>query len=303
MKVLIIGYGSIGKRHYEVLKSLKTIDRIDLVTKQNIKSVSSFKKIQDIKDLNRYDYFVIASETILHYEQLKYICNNVNNKRILVEKPLYDKKYKTIETNNKVFTAYNLRFHPIIQKIRKLIKHEDIYYANIVCGQYLPTWRPTQDYTKSYSADISKGGGVLRDLSHELDYSSWLFGNLDNIKYISTKISDLQINSDDILTFIGLSKNKIIINLTIDYISKTPIRRLLVHTSDKTIEVDVIKNTIHITDKLGKKKTIKSKKIDRNHTYKKMHQSILKNKLKQVCSFKEGLETMDLIDTIKYKEL
>jgi CMP-N,N'-diacetyllegionaminic acid synthase len=303
MKVLIIGYGSIGKRHYEVLTSLKNIKQVDLVTSQIIENDTTFKKIKDVKNLNDYDYFVIASETIKHYEQLKYICSKVENKNILVEKPLYNKKNKKIKTNNNIFTAYNLRFHPILQKIKKLIKDETVYYANIMCGQYLPTWRPNQDYTKSYSADINKGGGVLRDLSHELDYTSWLFGGFDNIKYLNTKISDLKINSDDIFTLIGTTKNKTIINLSIDYISKITTRRLIIHTKNKTIEADMINNTIFIKNKKDECKTIKLESIDRNYTYKKMHQSILKNKYKKVCSFTEGEKIVNNIQNIKYKEL
>ncbi len=96
MKVLIIGYGSIGKRHYEILSSLKNINCVDIVTKQNIQNIKSFQKLSDINNLDIYDYFVISSETSKHYEQLKYVCKNVKNKKILVEKPLYDKKYNDI---------------------------------------------------------------------------------------------------------------------------------------------------------------------------------------------------------------
>lgn len=303
MKILIIGYGSIGKRHYEVLRSLKNVKQIDLVTKQSIKNINTFKELKDIKNLNIYDYFVIASETVKHYIQLKYICNKVNKKKILVEKPLYNKTNKKIKTNNIILTAYNLRFHPIIQRIKKLIKDKDIYYANIMCGQYLPTWRPTQDYTKSYSADIDQGGGVLRDLSHELDYANYLFGDLQDIKYINTKVSDLEINSDDILSLIGTTKTKTIINLNIDYISKIPLRRLLIHTKNNTIDADMINNTIIIQDKKNSKKIIKIDTIDRNYTYKRMHQAILKNKVQSVCSFDEGKKIVNTIENIKYKEL
>ena len=114
MRILIIGYGSIGKRHYAILKDFKIVKNIDVVTKQNIDNIKTFKILDDIKDISIYDYIIISSETIKHYEQLKYICNKVSNKKILVEKPLYDKKYEDIKTNNTIYTAYNLRFHPII---------------------------------------------------------------------------------------------------------------------------------------------------------------------------------------------
>ncbi len=303
MKVLIIGFGSIGKRHFEILSAFDNVTSLDVVTKQNLEDIKSYSNLKNIDDLNVYDYFVIASETVKHFEQLKYICSKVENKKILVEKPLYDKVYEKIETTNQISTAYNLRFHPVLTKLRELLKDEDVYYANVICGQYLPTWRPEQDYRDSYSADINQGGGVLRDLSHELDYITWLFGNIKKIDAINTKVSDLEINSDDIFTAIAVSDRKIIINLSIDYISKAPMRRLIIHTQISTIEADMINNTIVVSDKNSNSKNIECESVDRNYTYTKMHEAIISNSCENVCSFDEGSKIIDVIENIEFKEL
>ncbi len=305
MKVLIIGYGSIGKRHFEILNSLDCVDSIDIITKQDLhdKNLSTFNNLELIETLNRYDYFIIASETTKHYEQLKYICNIVREKKILVEKPLFDKNKNDFTCNNKVFTAYNLRFHPTIDKIKQLVANEEIYFVNTICGQYLPSWRPGQDYRKSYSADIKKGGGVLRDLSHELDYLTWMFGNFKKMDSINTKISDLDINSDDIFTAIAVTDKNIIINITVDYISKAPLRELIIHTKNSTIIANVIKNKISIHHKNGDTKMITVKEEDRNYSYTKMHESIINNDLEVVCSFNEGKKLLSIIDGVEFKEL
>jgi predicted dehydrogenase len=303
LKILIIGFGSIGKRHFEILKTFANVSEIDVVTKQSIFDVSTYKELRDVKNLDVYDYFVIASETIKHYTQLEYICSKVKRKKILVEKPLFNKNYPSINTSNIIFTAYNLRFHPILQKIRELIKTEQVYYVNVICGQYLPSWRPNQDYRTSYSADLAQGGGVLRDLSHEIDYIMWLFGEIDSIDSINVKISDLEINSDDLFTAIAITKYKTVINLSIDYISKYPIRRLIIHTKNTTIEADVINKKIDIYDKKEKKKSITMGNIDRNYTYSNMHYSILNNDFVRACSFNEGKKVVELIDNVNFMEL
>ncbi len=303
MKVLIIGFGSIGKRHFEVLNSFKNITSINVVTKQKLENIPHYSNLETIKDLTMYDYFIIASETAKHFEQLQYICSKVNRKKILVEKPLYDKAYEKIETTNKIFTAYNLRFHPVLTKLTELLKGEDIYYAHIICGQYLPTWRPEQDYRDSYSADINKGGGVLRDLSHELDYITWLFGDIKKLDAINTKISDLEINSDDIFTGVGITKRNVMINVSMDYISKTPMRRLIIHTKKHTLEADMIKNAIVVGEKDTNSKNIVCQSMDRNYTYSKMHKAIINNTYENVCSFDEGLKIVNIIEEIEYKEL
>lgn len=305
MKALIIGFGSIGKRHYEILSCINIFQSVDVITKQSIKNNDFiiYKELSDIQNISRYDYFVIASETSKHYQQLKYICSKVNNKKIVVEKPLFDKKHDTFTHNNKIFTAYNLRFHPVIEKLRYIIKDETVYYVNVICGQYLPSWRPGQDYKRSYSANLSKGGGVLRDLSHELDYLIWLFGDIKIIHSINTKISSLDINSDDIFTAIAITNCKSIINLTVDYISKVPIRQLVIHTENNTIQVDIINNQIIIYDKRSNIRVIEPDKKDRNYSYTRMHKSIINDEFTTVCSFDEGMKIVDIINSIKFMDL
>lgn len=303
MNILIIGYGSIGKRHFEILNKFDEIKEINIVTKQELKDIVTFTELNEITNLVFYDYFIISSETVKHYEQLKYICSKVNNKKILVEKPLYDKTHDAINSNNEIFTAYNLRFHPVMQKLSNILKDEEIYYANIICGQYLPTWRPAKNYKLSYSASLKQGGGVLRDLSHELDYTAWLFGDIVKIDAINTKISDLEITSDDLFTAIAFTKKRAVVNITMDYISKTPIRRLIIHTADKTIEADVVNNTIVMHDKNANREEVSLGKIESNHSYSKMHEAILGNNYEKLCSFTHGKKIVKLINNIEFQEL
>ncbi len=303
MKVLIIGYGSIGKRHFEILSLFDKVRAVDILSKQTIPNIKTFNHLDKVPDIQSYDYYVISNETHNHYKYLKDLCDLVSNKKILVEKPLYDKNYDSFKYSNLIFTAYNLRFHPVINKLKSLIEKQKIYYVNVVCGQYLPTWRPEQDYRKSYSADIARGGGVLRDLSHEIDYINFLFGEIEIINSINTKISDLEINSDDIFTAIALTKDKCIVNLTIDYISKSPIRRMIIHTESKTIEADMIKNNIIVYDKNNDAKIIKLDLVDRNFTYTEMHKAILNDDSKDVCTIEEGERIVSLIDKIDFKRL
>ena len=304
MKVLIVGYGSIGKKHYEILHTFEQIDSIDLITKQKIEGPTSYTDLTKVPNLNIYDYFIIASITSKHYEQLQYICSHTKSKIILVEKPLYDKQYKDIQTDNQIFIAYNLRFHPIISTLRALLNNETVYYANVFCGQYLPTWRPSQDYRKSYSASKKEGGGVLRDLSHELDYALWLFGDIEQIDTINTKISDLEIDSDDIFSALIVTNKHVIVNLTVDYISKVALRKLTIHTKNHTYEADLIQNTLikHSINTAAVNIEV-DKPIDSNSSYLSMHKNILNKVTHSLCSYTEGKRVLDIIDNIEFKEI
>ena len=298
MRVLIVGYGSIGKRHEEVLKSLDEVTTIDIVTKQFLPNKKTYKSLKDVDNLSYYDYFVIASTTDKHFDDLSFLEKSVENKLILCEKPLFSSYKNLVIENNTVYIGYVLRFHPLLQKLYSLVQNENIIYTNIICGQYLPTWRKESDYRDSYSAKKDQGGGVLLDLSHEIDYMQWLCGRVDEIKSYQVKISDLEINSDDLTTFIGKSSKGTIINLSIDYISKIIYRRVFLHTFNYSYELDFIQNRLTIKDKLGNQMLYDEKGFERNYMFKKMHKSMLTTK-ENLCSYSEAVEVMKTIDKVR----
>lgn len=298
MKVLIIGFGSIGKRHYEVLSQISQIQTINLVTKQNIKDKTCYKNLESINDINDYDYFVIASETNKHFEQLNFLEQNVKDKLIFCEKPLFESKKDLQIKNNKIFIGYVLRFHPLLEKLEEMTKNENIILVNAKCGQYLPSWRPNSDYKNCYSAKKEEGGGVLLDLSHEIDYVQWLCGQINEIKSYQVKISDLEINSDDLTMLIGKTNKDILVNISMDYISKNTHRKLLIETLEHTYELDFISNKLVQKNKTGLEEIYSFSNLERNMMFKKMHLDIF-NQQKSICTFNEALEVMDTISTIQ----
>jgi len=298
LKALIIGYGSIGKRHDEVLSNFSEIASIDIVTKQNIEERTTYKSLQEIDNISQYSYFIIASETTKHYEQLVYLDLHVKNKIIFCEKPLFESKKKLEILHNEIYVGYVLRFHPLLQKLKDFLQNEKVVNVNVKCGQYLPTWRPNSDYKKLYSAKKDEGGGVLLDLSHEIDYVQWLFGKIEGIKSYQVKISDLEIDSDDLAVFFGKTIQNIIVNISIDYISKITHRRVIVDTLNNSYELDFISNKLTKKDKNGLEEICSFSNLERNFMFEKMHRSILTDK-GNVCTYNEGLDVMETISIIQ----
>jgi predicted dehydrogenase len=298
MKVLLIGFGSIGRRHYEILSKMPQVQAVDLVTKQTIKDVICYKNLQDVDNISQYDYFIIASETNKHFEQLKFLEENVKNKLIFCEKPLFEIKKDLKIINNKVFVGYVLRFHPLLEKLQEFLIYEHIIYINVKCGQYLPSWRPNIDYRSCYSSKKDKGGGVLLDLSHEIDYVQWLSGKINEIKSYQVKISDLEITSDDLTILIGKTNKNILVNISIDYISKITHRKIFIETIEHTYELDFISNKLIKKNKFGLEEIYTFNNLERNYMFEKMHLDIFEEQ-KNICNYKEALEVMQTISSIQ----
>lgn len=297
-KVLIFGSGSIALRHYSILKNnFNQLSEINFFTKRKILNIPTIKNLREVKKFSP-DYFIIASRTSEHYKYLKFIDTNFRNKKVLIEKPLFHKYINKLFTNNDMYVGYNLRFHPIIKKIRNYIKTKKIYSVDIICNSYLPKWRKNINYSKSSSSLKKYGGGVLLDLSHELDYSSLLFGELQIISVLNKKISNLKINTDDYLTIQAISNKNIYINISINYFSKISTRLILINGENFAIKSDLINNSLEISDNKNKKTNYR---INNNYTYKMQHHAILKNKKDTVCDYENGLKILQLIEKIRKK--
>ena len=122
MKIaLVIGYGSIGKRHVKILTKFKKFKKIVVFTKQKIKNYNTISNLAEIRKLNP-SYIVISTRTNEHFKYLAYCEKYFSGKTILVEKPVFEKIRQMSIRKNKVYVGYNLRFHPVIQKIKQVIK-------------------------------------------------------------------------------------------------------------------------------------------------------------------------------------
>jgi len=258
MKVCFIGVGSIGKRH---MKNLKRIfeDRaeslqIDICRsgkgkplEKEIESVvtARYNSLSDLPE--DYDIIFITNPTEYHLEVLKIVNNKA--KHFFIEKPLTSIKqlgnYAEIQemAGKTYYVACPLRYTKVIQYAKEHIAKDQIFGVRCISSSYLPEWRPGQDYRDTYSAHRDLGGGVAIDLIHEWDYIKYLFGMPDMVHKVITRVSDLEIDSDDIACYIGEYRDKIV-ELHLDYFGRVPIREMQIYTAKETIECDLIRSQI-----------------------------------------------------------
>lgn len=301
LKVLIVGLGSAGKRHATILKNKFKISNIYFLTKKRNQS-NSIKSNLEIKKINP-DYIIIANSTSEHFKVLKFLEKNFSGKIILVEKPLYEKFRNLNIRKNKVFVAYQLRFHPVILKLKELSKSQKLFNINVIANSYLPDWRKT-NYRYSYSSKKKEGGGVLLDLSHELDYINWIFPNIKFNFFLNKKISTLDINSDDIAIINGSLNKKLFCQINLNYFSMIPKRLIFLDGKNISFYGDLINNfyRLNINKKIKRKKI----KISKFYLTYQLHKSILEKKYKNLCSYNDGLNLLKIMSKLnnnKFKKI
>lgn len=123
--------------------------------------------------------------------------------------------------------------------------------ADFEAGQWLPDWRPSQDYRLSYSASRGQGGGVLLDLIHEIDAAHWFLGSFDHVTGFSTRASNLEIDSDDCASLLLARSGGPIASVRIDYVSRRPVRRYVLVGDRGTATWDMGAQKLFISDADG----------------------------------------------------
>jgi predicted dehydrogenase len=208
-RMLIVGLGSIGQRHLRLARMLLPQADIRVLRHQPCKDVPEFADgcFSQLNEAIAFapQFAVIATPASFHLPIAIALANIGTH--LLVEKPLAA-EIEGVEAliaccrsqQVVLLTGYNLRFLPSLQKFRELLNSNTIgHILSVRCeiGQYLPTWRPDSDYRQGVSAHRAMGGGALLELSHELDYLRWIFGEVDWVQASLSKQSALEIDVED----------------------------------------------------------------------------------------------------------
>src|SRR3990167_9145089 len=215
MNILIVGYGSIGKRHHAILRQMLPNATFSVCDVQG-----GFVKIDEIRDI-LYDLAVITTPTSNHIDAVL----NINSNSFFIEKPL-DSDFKKIEDNisyfkdKKTMVVCNISFSKHCEQIKKYINQSTI--VNVRYLTYLPLWR--ENYKDLYCCHKGQGGGIFNDVyPHEFTYITNFIGLPNKIKINKYRLSNITKDTDD-YTKATFEYDNNIVNFEFSYLSKYKIR-------------------------------------------------------------------------------
>ena len=316
MNVLVVGYGSIGKRHIENLSIFSNL-QIFVCTNRKYDSFLKNKKCKIFSSLDdcikqKPDIAFIANTTNLHVKTAIKLANA--NIPLFIEKPLSNstkdiKILLNIIKKKKLVTMMGcvLRFHPAIKKIKQIISENkigQIISVHAENGSFLPNWHLDEDYKKSYASRNDLGGGVVLTNIHELDYLYWFFGNVNEVFSITGKFSDLEIDVEDLSSILLRFTNNIIAEIHLDYFQKPSIRSCKIVGTYGTLYWDSSKNNVQLYDVKKKKwvDNLKLKNYDLNDMYMdeiKYFFKCVNKEEKSINSIEEGAKILNIAIAIK----
>ena len=287
-----MGLGSIGRRHAQVLTKLN----LDVATYSQFPMTDTlnFELIQDAMTDWEPEYIVVSNPTHLHEKTLDTLMDLNFTSRVLIEKPLAVSLQSTLKAKSKfsrVGVGFNLRFSETIQYLMQMLSTRKVLAVEFYYGNLLTNWRSTKYF--SYSLEKDKGGGVLRDFSHELDLSNFLFGE-STVEYVAGgRIGKVTKDSDDFWRISLKSKAGFDIAIGINSLDSQPKREIRVLTSTGTLLVDLLKSTVagdgkvmHFPENL-------------NSSYFSMHRNMIGDIPGDMATLDSAIKTDELIEEIE----
>jgi predicted dehydrogenase len=208
-RILIVGLGSAGTRHLQLAREHFPNAKIKVLRQRAQSAIPQFSEgcFSTMEEAIQFapQIAIIANPSTFHIHVAQELAQA--GVHLLVEKPLSSSLEGVADLiatckahNSALMIGYNLRFSPSLESFRKLLSEGiigELLSVRCEVGQYLPSWRPESDYRKGVSAKKELGGGALLELSHEIDYLRWIFGEVEWIRATLSQQSELEIDVED----------------------------------------------------------------------------------------------------------
>lgn len=254
---LVVGGGNMGLRHISYIHHLYPTAKIILLTSHNKNLSPNYTLANTFEEVLSFkpQCAIICNAAPYHCEiAARLIREGIH---CLIEKPLSDQYAKAYELkkiadnfpNVVVLVGYQLRYKPGLSHLHKILEKREMgktYFARASIGHYLPDWR-LQNYQNSVSAQRILGGGVLLEQSHEFDYIKYLFGEPQHITCVSQKVSNLELDVEDLAITIFQYSSGLIISIHQDMLSFPPHRKLEIAAEKGSIYWDLRNDIVELT--------------------------------------------------------
>ena len=291
---LVIGAGSIGQRHARLLTDMGA--EVSVVTSRpEASQLPAYDSIARALAASEFGYCVIASPTAQHRNDIDLLVEHGFSGKLLIEKPIYATSGAHADDPGSLTGArvnYNLRFHPAVYWLREQLHGSAVLIADVAAQSYLPDWRPGRDFGSTSSATRKDGGGVLRDLSHELDLILWLLGPVRSSHAIISPAGNLGVEVETICVATLELERARAASLRLSYLDRRPERRIRLTTADDVLEANLL--TGMCSSLAGDAEF----DVDWDETYRAAHRDTL-GAGERGCSVAEALEVVALIEKLE----
>ncbi len=272
--ILIIGAGSIGKRHLANLVDLGarelavvdpredrrreaderarlTLEQINPARRGDPLRILTFASTEEAyaRAGNHFQQVVIATPPPSHPSEIRRAL--AAGAAVFCEKPLATDEEPweelaricaEVEQARRVtLVAYNYRFSPQLLQVRRMLQEGAVGRVLSIRGTFsenLREWHPWEGLN-FYMSSLAQGGGALLDESHAVDLCRWLFGEITEVMGYNEAVSNLKsepvFEADDLAEILVRFESGAIGSLHMDLFGRHHQKRLEVIGEEGTL--------------------------------------------------------------------
>lgn len=240
--VMVVGTGSIGRRHAENLAALGA--KVTLVSWR----ATPAGRIADDLQTGQFDGMVIATATQIRLPLI--LAAARAGVPVYVEKPLgfTGAMLRQIlaaaqPVAERSMVGFMMRYHPAFRDLAQA-DLSDSFRFDFTIGHDVTQWRANWRFSQSYAAK-PQGGGVLLDLCHELDMAACLFAGL-TVDAV-TSVGHAAYPGVDMASRISLSRPGLSGAVAMDYLAPRLIRRAQITGTSAAMDYDFAGQDYHVS--------------------------------------------------------
>jgi predicted dehydrogenase len=295
-RALVVGLGSIGTRHRDVLEGLGLETEV-------LSRRTSDEALAEAVARVRPDHVVLAREAVRHADDLRELAAAGFRGSVVVEKPLgvrADGLEEFVDPSALPFRSctvgYQLRLHPVVLALRAALSAEPLVSVDARVGQHLDAWRPGRDPAATASGSTALGGGALRELSHELDLVTWLGGPWRRVCALGGRSGALASDVDDRWGLLIELDGGVVATVHLDMLDRVGQRRLTATGPRVTAVADLVAGMVRVGDADGVRET--AHPAARDDILGALHTAVLDGggRPSGLCDLAQGFEVVRLIE-------
>jgi len=244
MRVLVIGSGSIGRRHAENLATLGAVP--------NLLSWRAAGLDGAVAAMDQAEAVVVATATDIRLPLIRTAA--ARGLPLYIEKPLAfrpDEVEAIAQAAAPVaarsMLGYMMRYHPALRALAEA-DLSDVFQFALTIGHDVTQWRANWRFSESYAAR-GEGGGVLLDLCHELDMAACLFPGLELTGVDS--LAHPAFPGVDFASRVSLRRGGLVGDVSMDYLTPKLHRRTMLRGTERTHDFDFAAQAYRVTDAFG----------------------------------------------------
>lgn len=316
--ILVLGAGSVGRRHLSNLSGLgcrvAAMDpRADRLAEaaEAAPLLEQYPTLDDaLSDATRFAGVVVASPPRFHLQQA--VAALDLGLHVLLEKPATVRLDEALElraaveaADGRLLLGYTYRWWEPLREVRRLLLDGAIgrpLGARFVMSAHLADWHPWERYQDFFMASAELGGGALLDESHFTDLMLWFFGMPSRVYAQVERVSDLDIETDDNVEMIASWDSGLRVSMHLDLYGRPHQKHIAVTGEGGTIEWSFDPNRVRVSNAMGQESwSERTYELERNDMFVEVAKEFLTviDGAEPSCTAEDGANVLAVLDACR----